>query len=85
MPPNAKLLAGSEFCPLAMYQIGESIMAMQGHPEFTRDYAADLMSLRREVIGAETVEAGLESLKNTTDEQMVARWILRFFQAAKVE
>ncbi len=48
MPENAKLLAGSDFCPYAMLQYsdvnGSSGLSIQPHPEFSADYTRDLLN-----------------------------------------
>jgi len=78
LPTGAELIAGSAFCPYAMFQLGENIIAIQGHPEFTKPYARDLMGFRRELLGEERYTAGVESLQKSTDELTIARWMLHF-------
>ena len=34
LPPQAQRILQSEFCPNAMFQLGEYIIRCQGHPEF---------------------------------------------------
>lgn len=84
LPQDAVVLAGSNFCPNHMMQIGNVFLGIQGHPEFTKAYASDLMELRRDIIPPERVEAGLHSLRLTVDDMAVGRWILNFMQHAKV-
>lgn len=80
LPKDALLLAGSDFCPNAMFRIDRHILALQGHPEFCKDYSRGLMQVRKELLGAETHNRGIESLAGQTDEQQVARWILNFVE-----
>jgi GMP synthase-like glutamine amidotransferase len=82
LPPGATLLAGSAFCPVAMYQVGDSVLALQGHPEFVKGYSRGLLELRRDRIGEATYAAGVESLQQQTDEVLVARWMLDFLRRA---
>lgn len=84
LPEGAVVLAGSVFCPNYMMQVGDVFLGLQGHPEFTREYAADLMEMRRDVIPGKWLEAGLHSLKLHTDDMAVARWILNFMQQDRV-
>jgi len=84
IPEDAVVLAGSDFCPNYMMQIGDVFLGVQGHPEFTRGYAADLMEMRRDVIPEKWIEAGLRSLKLHADDMAVARWILNFMQRNRV-
>lgn len=80
LPPNARILAGSDFCPLYLMQIGECFLGVQGHPEFAKGYSADLMRLRRDQVGASRVREGLASLNAPVDDQLMARWILNFMR-----
>ncbi len=79
LPEGARLLATSDFCPNAMFRIDDHILTFQGHPEFTRDYSRDLMEMRREMLG-EKYDAGIASLKQDPDSDLVARWIVNFFK-----
>jgi len=79
LPDNAQLLATSDFCPNYMYQLGESILTLQGHPEFSKHYVEKLMYLREKKIGRETLQAGLSSLHLSTNERVFAQWMLHFF------
>ena len=81
LPPGARLLAASAFCPRAAFAVGDHMLALQGHPEFGRDYAEALMRSRREILG-EVFAPGLRSLRQPTDEGIVADWILGFLRAA---
>lgn len=84
MPPDAVAVAGSDFCPNYMMQVGNAFLGIQGHPEFTKAYASDLMERRRDVIPTARVEAGLHSLRLSVDDMVVGRWTLNFMQHAKV-
>ena len=55
---------------------------MQAHPEFSREYSRALMELRRESVGAERIDTGLESLERGIDSTRVARWIVEFLHRA---
>ncbi len=77
LPPGARLLASSKFCPHAAFAISDHILALQGHPEFTKAYAEFLMRKRRPLLGA-AFEPGLRSLDQATDAGAIARWIAQF-------
>ncbi len=81
LPPQAELLAGSEFCPHAVVQIDQHILTFQGHPEFVADYAREIMTSRREIIGEATYRQGMASLAGVSQGERVARWILNFLRA----
>lgn len=80
LPNDARLLASSDFCPHAAFAVGDRLFALQGHPEFTRDYAEFLMLARREQLGA-AFGPGLASLNEPTNEDVVAHWIAAFLTA----
>jgi len=82
LPPNAQLLASSEFCPNAAFSLEEHILCFQGHPEFTKAYSRDLLGLRREVLGEETYRRALNTLASPVDSPVIAKWITAFFQGA---
>lgn len=79
LPPGARVLASSEFCEFAMLAIGEHVITVQAHPEFTPDYAGSLYASRRERFGPEVTERSLATLGDPTHAQDFARWVLRFF------
>ena len=81
LPKNAALLAGSHFCPNGMFQLGETILTFQGHPEFTKGYSRGLMEMRREALGEETYQKGVDSLQQGVDSNLVAHWIVEFIEA----
>ncbi|MFN3958294.1 MAG: glutamine amidotransferase-related protein [Parvularculaceae bacterium] len=81
-PPGAKTLAGSDFCPHAIlsYAQGPAI-SFQMHPEFDHAYAADLIGIRKNRYGEAMAEAALASLKERSDRETIARWIVNFLGA----
>lgn len=80
LPPGAAVLASSDFCAVAMMQVGEHMLSLQGHPEFCPGYSRALMHIRRECIGAERVEEGLSSLSLSLDRDRVAAWLVNFLR-----
>ena len=77
LPGGARLLAASDFCPHAAFAVEGHVLALQGHPEFTRDYAGFLMCQRRRELG-NAFGPGMASLDGPTDEAVVAHWIAAF-------
>ncbi len=80
LPDNAELLAGSEFCPIGMFQRGDNILAIQGHPEFSKAYAEALMRYRLSLLGETVFNQGVRSLQSATDEAGIAKWMLEFMR-----
>lgn len=81
LPEGAVVLGRSAHCPVAMFRMGDSLLGIQAHPEFTAAYQAALLRDRVARIGAECVQAGLDSLHLPTDESVVTRWMIAFLQA----
>ena len=78
LPPDALAFAGDSFCPNAGMLIGDSIVTLQGHPEFEREYMRYLLAKRGERIGERTSRAAIESLSATTDQDIVGQWLSAF-------
>lgn len=78
LPKNSKVLAQSPMCPVGIIKIGDKMLGIQGHPEFSADYVMSLMSDRSNRIGEQTVRAGMESLMIPTQNSVLAEWISNF-------
>lgn len=80
LPDQAILIASSEYCPIASFQIASHILTFQGHPEFSEDYLKYSMSNLRDKIGKEKYNNALGSLERPHDSQLVAQWIVDFIK-----
>ncbi|MEZ4901321.1 MAG: gamma-glutamyl-gamma-aminobutyrate hydrolase family protein [Spirosomataceae bacterium] len=78
LPPNSIVMAITEDCRVAMFRVGERMLGIQAHPEFTAEYEEALMKSRVERIGVEKVTRGLESLSSPLDSKLIAKWIVDF-------
>ena len=81
LPPEAVHLARTEQCEIAMFQVGQTMLGIQAHPEFTRAYNEVLMHDRVARMGEQTVENGLKSLSKSTHEITIGQWIIRFIES----
>ena len=80
LPENAELIAENERVPIAMFRIGDHIMSMQGHPEFSEEYAHDVANLRKEILGESLFnEASQSLLKKDSNRLEVTEWWVDFF------
>lgn len=78
---GSKILASSDFCPIAMYSIGQHILCVQGHPEFSPNYLRTLLQLREHLFEKKHYQAALYSLETENrDHLLVAQWIVDFFK-----
>ncbi len=80
LPPGGVVLAKAEKCPICMFKVGDNMMGIQGHPEFSKDYDRALMELRTKRVGKEKVEQGLETLTKTVDRSVFREWMLNFLK-----
>jgi len=79
LPENSVLLGESDHCPVAMFQVGETMLGIQGHPEFPAAYVEALVRGRTELIGADMVNAA--KFNAPTDEGVITAWLARFLAA----
>ena len=81
LPPGSVVLGRSAHCDVGMFRVGETMLGIEGHPEFTAEFAAALIRARRERIGAERSDAALRTVYEPNDGPLVGRWIARFLRA----
>lgn len=81
LPENALQLGTDSFCHNQMYSIEDHIFSMQGHPEFTREYAKARYDTRKDLIGPLEYNKAIESLKKETDDLSVGEWIRNFLNS----
>jgi len=71
---------GNDFCPYSMFQVDSHFLGLQGHPEFSAQYSAALMDIRRDRIPVDTIDSAMDSLNYQADAQLTTRWILAFLR-----
>ena len=82
LPAGAQQLARNAHCPNSMFVIDECFLGIQGHPEFTGEFARDLAAGRAEIYGEKTLTAAMATYDLPVDSVLVARWILQFLTRA---
>ncbi len=83
LPPGASVLAGNESCPVGVFQIGNTMLGIQAHPEFSKAYDQRLIELRRERIGEDTVRLGLKSLEKEVHRKAIHDWVIKFINGGR--
>jgi GMP synthase-like glutamine amidotransferase len=83
-PPGSVVLARSEHCQIAMFRAGESMLGIEGHPEFSAAYSEALIRLRTERIGKQRAQQALASLRQPTDGVAVGKWIANFLRKNEI-
>ena len=87
LPEGAERLASNDFCDEAGFTLSttdgvETVLCLQGHPEFDASYSAALLDAIKIKIGTDRTNAAQASLAQKTDATLVAGWIKQFFTAA---
>jgi len=80
LPHEAELLASNDHCTHSIFQLGEHLLGIQGHPEFSKEYSRALMEDRRELFPADRLSEGLSSLSQDVHGIEMIQWITRFIQ-----
>ncbi len=81
LPPNATRLAGDEFCPHTMFAIGNQVLGIQGHPEFTTNFMQALIDYLGPQVSSETSSQAAASLAiGPPQAAIVARWVVNFLE-----
>lgn len=87
LPEDATVLAGSDFCPMALVCYGDveapEAISIQPHPEFPDDYARALIDVRGEVMGAERAADARASFGPAVDRDAFARWVADYLAAVR--
>ena len=83
LPADARLLGGNEFTPYGIVEYPQRrAMSLQSHPEFSPEYAAALIELRRSSkYTAEQADGALATLHEPNDRARVGSWLARFLQS----
>lgn len=82
LPAGAELLGGNDFCPHAMFVIGDQILGVQGHPEFTTSLMESLVdhaAQRMDPAFIADVRASLAT--GRPDNYLFAQWLTNFLTA----
>ena len=60
----------------------QTVLCLQGHPEFDTDYSAALLNAIEGKVGSDRTKAARATLAQKTDAPLVAGWIKQFFTTA---
>jgi GMP synthase-like glutamine amidotransferase len=77
VPDGGVVLGRTDHCEVAAFRV-DRMLGVQAHPEFTAAYVEALLVDRADRIGDEATAAARASLATPTDEDVVARWLVRF-------
>lgn len=86
-PPDATVLAQSDFCPSAVLAYGPLeapfALSVQPHPEFDADFVGDIARQRRgDAMPEPVADKALASLAEPVDSRPVAAWLADYLRGA---
>lgn len=80
-PSGAVVLGGNDHCAISLMARGETMIGIQGHPEFVSAYSEALIRVRRGVvIPVDVGDAGLDSLEVDPDTDLLADALATFLR-----
>ena len=79
LPPEAELLGGNPFCPIALYEINGRVLGIQGHPELTAGMMAQASITIKDRMERGMHDTAVRSLQTgRPDDLLVGQWIVNF-------
>ncbi len=80
LPPDAKILASSQDCPISGFAIGRTVYTTQHHPEMSPAFIAALTEELAPEMGDDVARTARASLQESSDMAPFAQSIARFFE-----
>ena len=81
LPHDAELIAGNSFCNISSFSIGESVLTLQAHPEFNKDFTLKLLHARKSSIEPATYLKAINELETLEhDGELIAPNIINFLE-----
>ena len=81
-PAGTQPMMSCEFTPFAgLWYENAPIISIQGHPEFSKEFATALYSARADRIDG--ISKAIDSLDMPLDNDLVSDWMIRFLNASK--
>ncbi len=81
LPAAAQRLASHATCPNAMFVMGNQVLGIQGHPEFSPTYMAELIDILAPTAGQSIATQAAASLQTGAPHATtVAHWVVNFLQ-----
>ena len=81
LPPNSELIAGNSFCIISSFSIGDSVLTLQAHPEFNKDFSLKLLHARKSSIEPKTYLESTNELETLEhDGELITPNIINFLE-----
>ena len=81
LPKNAELLASNSFCTMASFSIDNSVLTLQAHPEFNKDFSLKLLEARKSDIKHKNYLEAVHELETLEhDGKLIKHNIINFLE-----
>ena len=81
LPQNAELIASNSFCNISSFSIGDSVLTLQAHPEFNKDFSLKLLYTRKSSIEPKTYLESTNELETLEhDGELITPNIINFLE-----
>ena len=81
LPKEAELLASNEFCNIASFSVGDSVLTLQAHPEFNQNFSIKLLNARKANIESGTYLQAMNEFKGLGhDGELIVPNIINFLE-----
>jgi GMP synthase-like glutamine amidotransferase len=77
---GGRVLASTPVCPVAMMLVDDHVLTFQAHPELETEFARQVFTMRRDILGEDLYQQAMASLEQSADHDLVIRWILSFLK-----
>jgi GMP synthase-like glutamine amidotransferase len=78
LPEGARLIASNPHCEYFMILFNDTMLGLQGHPEFDPSYIQVVLDERRKIITGAVREDAVRSLTRDHDNARIMKWIANF-------
>ncbi|MCO4838927.1 MAG: type 1 glutamine amidotransferase [Rhodobacteraceae bacterium] len=80
LPSDAKVIGSSDLCENAMLAYGDRALTVQAHPEFTSEFLADLLNVRRDILPKHIADGAEARIEDTLTSMDYAEKFAAFFK-----
>lgn len=80
LPEGARLLGGSDFCPIGCYLVGHSLLGIQYHPELDRAFMRALLDHIEPHMPPGVVPRARPQVEQPVDADLFFEWMARFLE-----
>lgn len=82
-PPGARILASDPRCPVQMFSLGNQVLGVQFHPEYTLAYQQAIMAVPESLSKAAFEDAKHRNATQSRGDGILRDWVTRFAALVK--